>query len=316
MAANSRAVVFDRVPQVERPRPQRDLAGFQLGEIENAVDDGRQDARGVLEQAQVALLGSVERRFGENVDEAHEAVQGGADLVAHGGHEPRFRAAGRLRPLAGDDQLGVLVPEFSHRVLHPPGEVGSRGGQGRVAGPQFPVRFGDAGDQGVEGGRDEPGFPDPAHLDLAEALGGFGIGHRVRQPFDRAGDPAQQEQHRERERQDADPHRGDDLLLYAANVTLQLGLAQGERHETDDVRRSRRRRERFAGERIGRRIGIGRRDAPLENGDDDRDRVVAFDVTDGFGRVARRRMRRRGRDPRADKVLPRAVTSAMPDTFG
>ena len=83
-------------PGVEFDGLQVDFAGLDLGEVENVVDDVEQRVGGELHGFKiVALFGSqlgVERQVGH----ADDAVERGADFVAHVGEELAFGAAGRL----------------------------------------------------------------------------------------------------------------------------------------------------------------------------------------------------------------------------
>ena len=74
-----------------------ELAGLDLREVEDVVDDGQQRLAGRLDHVQVfALLGGEVRVEGE-LGHADDAVQRGANLVAHVGQELALRAVGGVR---------------------------------------------------------------------------------------------------------------------------------------------------------------------------------------------------------------------------
>ncbi len=99
--------VRQAVAQAERQDLEVELAGLDLREVEDVVQDGEQRVGRRADRVQVlALLGrelAVERQVGH----AHDAVHGRADLVAHVGQELALRLARRLRALARRDQLGL-----------------------------------------------------------------------------------------------------------------------------------------------------------------------------------------------------------------
>ena len=84
----------EAVAQVERDDIDGELAGLDLREVEDVVDDGQQRLGGRLDHVQiVALLGS-EVRGERELRHANDAVQRRANLVAHVGQEFALRAVG------------------------------------------------------------------------------------------------------------------------------------------------------------------------------------------------------------------------------
>ena len=107
---------FDQLVEIEGIFVDVDLAGLDLGEVEDLVDDGPQVAGGLLDDVDVAVLVVVEGRFFQQVDETLDAVDRGADLVAHVGQELGFHLVGVLGLVAGLGQLAVLVFEVGDRI--------------------------------------------------------------------------------------------------------------------------------------------------------------------------------------------------------
>ena len=76
---------------------QRDLAGLDLGEVEDVADEGEQGLAGDLDAGRVLLLPRVQGRLQEQAGQAQDAIEGDAQLVAHRGQERRLEAAGALQ---------------------------------------------------------------------------------------------------------------------------------------------------------------------------------------------------------------------------
>ena len=107
---------------------QLELAGLDLGEVEDVVDDAEQRAPGALDALGEAALVVAEAGALQQLVEADHAVERGADLVRHGGQELRLEPRGlhrrvpRRRQLGGDqlplghpsELLGDLVAEGAH----------------------------------------------------------------------------------------------------------------------------------------------------------------------------------------------------------
>ena len=64
-----------------------ELAGLDLGEIEDVIDDAEQRRAGVVDLADVVALLGIKRRLEGEVRETDDGVHGRADLVAHVGQE-------------------------------------------------------------------------------------------------------------------------------------------------------------------------------------------------------------------------------------
>jgi hypothetical protein len=99
--------VLDQLPRVEVDLLELDLVGFQLGEVEDVVDDPQQRLPGAADAGDVALLDGVERGVEKKLGQPDHAVHRGANLVAHGGEELGL-LAGTVQGLgARGHQLGV-----------------------------------------------------------------------------------------------------------------------------------------------------------------------------------------------------------------
>ena len=89
---------LDQRRKRERPRLQFELAGLDLGEIENLLDQRQQRfARGLRRLGVGELLGR-ERRVEQQIGHAENAVERRADFVADGGEEARLGAVGGFPP--------------------------------------------------------------------------------------------------------------------------------------------------------------------------------------------------------------------------
>jgi len=102
--------VVQGVAEVEGDRVEVELAGLDLGEVEDVVDDrqqglGRRDDRAEVFPLAGRQLG-VEGQFGH----ADDAVHRGADLVAHVGQELALGPGGRLGRLAGAVGVALGLP--------------------------------------------------------------------------------------------------------------------------------------------------------------------------------------------------------------
>ena len=79
--------------QIETDRLDLELAGLDLREVENVVDDGEERFARAADGFQVTLLLRIERRFQQQFGEAQDAVHWRADFVAHVGQELRLGPA-------------------------------------------------------------------------------------------------------------------------------------------------------------------------------------------------------------------------------
>ena len=93
--------VLDRLDQVEDDLLEIDLAGLDLGKIEDLVDDFEQVLGRTLDCLGKPRLVVVQPALQQQFVHAHDAVHRRADLVAHVGEELGFRHAGRFRDLLG-----------------------------------------------------------------------------------------------------------------------------------------------------------------------------------------------------------------------
>ena len=100
--------VIDQVAQVEREVFQNQLAGLDLGEVQDLVDDRQQVVGGFLDGRQVFLLAAAHLGALQQTAEAEDAIQRGAQLVAHVGEEFGLDAAGFLGGFACQVQFDVL----------------------------------------------------------------------------------------------------------------------------------------------------------------------------------------------------------------
>ncbi len=110
--------VLDQVAQVEGHALQHQLAGFDLREVENLVDDAQQAVGGLFDGRQVILLARGEIAFLQQVGETQNPVERRADLVAHVGEKLGFDPARFQRLLARQIQLDVLDLDGFQVLLH------------------------------------------------------------------------------------------------------------------------------------------------------------------------------------------------------
>ena len=118
---------LDQRNERERPRLQIELAGLDLGEIENLLDQRQQRfARGLRRLGVSELLGR-ERRVEQQIGHAENAVERRADFVADRGEEARLGAVGGFRLVARlleraqprRRQLPIVVGQFLDACFQP-----------------------------------------------------------------------------------------------------------------------------------------------------------------------------------------------------
>ncbi len=97
--------VVQQVPQVEIDVLDGQLAGLDLGKIEDVVDDHQEVLARALDQGGVVALGFGERGRQQHLGHPEHAVHRGADLVAHGGQECALGAARGFGGILGLFQL-------------------------------------------------------------------------------------------------------------------------------------------------------------------------------------------------------------------
>ena len=104
-------------PQGEVGRVQLELAGLDLGEVEQVVDDAQQVVGGRLDRPQALPLVLGQRRVEDQLGHAEDGVHGGADLVADVGQELVLGPVGRLRRLRPLPPGDALFEDRSRLVL-------------------------------------------------------------------------------------------------------------------------------------------------------------------------------------------------------
>ena len=106
--------IFHRNAQIEIQGLQLQLAGFNLGEIQNLVDDRQQRlATGAHDLGVLALFGG-QFRVQQQSRHANYPVHRRANLVAHIGQELALGAVGRFRRFSGPVQGGFAVFLFGN----------------------------------------------------------------------------------------------------------------------------------------------------------------------------------------------------------
>ena len=119
--------------EIERCFLEAQLTGLDLRIIEDVVDDEQQAVRGAAHGFGVVALRRGQRRVEQQLRHPDDAVQGGADLVAHAGQERGLGRGGAPRLLlarrqaAGDEQ--VLHQHRVQPAIDQPGEGSEHGNQ-------------------------------------------------------------------------------------------------------------------------------------------------------------------------------------------
>ncbi|HKP04767.1 MAG TPA: hypothetical protein VJU77_15550 [Chthoniobacterales bacterium] len=75
--------VPDAISETETDIFQLHLAGFDLGKIQDIVDQPKERMSGGFRHVEILPLGAIETRFEDQVRHADDAVHRGANLVAH-----------------------------------------------------------------------------------------------------------------------------------------------------------------------------------------------------------------------------------------
>ena len=99
--------LFSQAGQVKGNTFKLQLAGFELGEVEDVVEQVHQDLARLASHIQLFTLLIIERAVTGQGDHAQQAVERGADLVAHVGQERRTQLCGMQGLLAGLIKVGV-----------------------------------------------------------------------------------------------------------------------------------------------------------------------------------------------------------------
>src|SRR6185437_1152345 len=103
-----RDAIGNRVAEIERRGFEDQFAGFNLGKIENVVQQGEKClARGYSEREVLPLFAG-QLRPQRQMRHADDAIQGSANLMAHVGEELTLGATGELGGLLGFLQ-GALI---------------------------------------------------------------------------------------------------------------------------------------------------------------------------------------------------------------
>ena len=105
------------VIQVEVNRLDLQLAGFNLGKIEDIVDDLQQRLAGGGDAPHVIALFFIQVGLQHQVRQPQHAAHGGADLVAHDGQEITLGAVGIIGLIAGLFQLGGAFLHQGFQVI-------------------------------------------------------------------------------------------------------------------------------------------------------------------------------------------------------
>ena len=107
---------FDHITQFERRSVDLHLASLDLGEVKDVVDEHQQRVRTGAGHRRVVALLFGQRLSGEQVEHPDDAVERGADLVAHVRQELTFGAALRFGQL--DPRQHDLLPlrDVVHRA--------------------------------------------------------------------------------------------------------------------------------------------------------------------------------------------------------
>ncbi len=119
---------LDHLADVEVLGFEAQLAGLDLREVENVVDDGEQRVGRALDGGREAALARIELRIEQQLGHAQHAVHRRADLVRHAREEFALGAAGRLGDAAG---LDAVVHRLAQRAV----------GLGETAGALVHLRF-------------------------------------------------------------------------------------------------------------------------------------------------------------------------------
>ncbi len=93
-----------QLADVERRFFQLKPRGLDLGQVQHVVEDGQQGLARLADHPQSFALDVRQLRRGHDLSHAQHAVQGRANLVAHGGQEGALGQVGRLGLILGPHQ--------------------------------------------------------------------------------------------------------------------------------------------------------------------------------------------------------------------
>ena len=79
---------FDKLFELERLFFEVELAGLDLGEVENFLDQRKQHIAGSAHRLHIAFLLRTQRGVAQEVGHAQDAIEGRADFMRHHGEEP------------------------------------------------------------------------------------------------------------------------------------------------------------------------------------------------------------------------------------
>ena len=106
--------LLDETAEIERLLDEFEAAGFNLGEVENLINQAGERGARSADRFDVARRLGIEPRVAQQLGHAENAVQRRADLVAHRGQESRFgfaRGFGAITRLSGFLEPPDLVAE-------------------------------------------------------------------------------------------------------------------------------------------------------------------------------------------------------------
>ena len=193
---------LDQFTQVELDIFQFHVPGFDLGEVQDVVDDAEQMPAGLQHGIGIALLGGIQGGAEQQFGHAQHPVHGGADFVAHGGEKFALGLAGGL---------GLLFRRFQFpgACVHQIFQIAPVLAQAFVAGMNFGQHVVETVDQIAD-------FILAGAVDAqVEALGLGDAAGGLRQIQDRLADAplqAQRQHHRQQKHDQTGAQRGGDVL--------------------------------------------------------------------------------------------------------
>ncbi len=146
--------VFDEGAQHEVAGGQFELARFDLGEVQDVVDDLQQALAGPVDRLSETPLLVVQRGAEQQLRHAQDAVHRRADLMAHVGHELALGEAGGFGQIAGALQLQrlvVVLGHVRHQAIQAQLTIGQAAGTGAMAQPPHALAWNHQAQQGVGG---------------------------------------------------------------------------------------------------------------------------------------------------------------------
>ena len=119
MSANGEQLegVDQAVPESEFDRVELELARFDLGVIEDLVDDRHERVGRRLDQLEIFSLLGLQRGFEGNVGQSHDGVHRRANFVADVGEKFALGAIGRLGGVLGNFEVFFLMANLGSRLL-------------------------------------------------------------------------------------------------------------------------------------------------------------------------------------------------------